>query len=193
MTLASISDYFLDQVPDACTRCRVERGEYVYKVGDNQPLIYLIERGVVKTGSLGPQGERVVYDVLQPGETFGDLDYLDEVEFFEFAQAATSAVVLAVDRSVFRHRTVHDPVVAEWFGQAVVRRWYKAEVRLLQRARETVENRLLHLSRQYGTPVRDADHGLHLPFELLSHQEMADLVGATRQTVSKKLKQVLRS
>lgn len=188
MTLDDLTHYLIDRSPATCSWQRLERGEYVYKPGDDEPFIYLIGRGVVKIGSLGPQGERVVYDVLQPGETFGDLDYIDDVEFFEFAQAATSLSLFVVHLSFFRHVIIHDPVVAEWFNETMVRRWYKAERRLLHRAHEPVERRLMQLQQQYDQPVRDADGVNHQIFELLSHQEMADLIGATRQTVSKKLK-----
>lgn len=47
---------------------RVDKGAYVYQPGDAQTHIHLIEAGVVKIGSYSPDGERVLYDVLQPGE-----------------------------------------------------------------------------------------------------------------------------
>ena len=190
MTTGQLIDYLIRRAPDACSRMRLERGDYAYKPGDNQPFVYLIETGIVKIGSLGPLGERVVYDVLQPGETFGDLDYLDDVEFFEFAQSATPALVVAVALPFFRHVIVNDPVVAGWFNETIVRRWHKAEMRLLHRAHEPVESRLRRLQEQYSQPVTDADGLLCTAFKLLSHQEMADLIGATRQTVSKKLKRI---
>lgn len=190
MTTDLLPDYLIGQSPGTSTRRRLERGDYVYKSGDNEPFIYLIEKGIVKIGSLGPLGERVIYDVLLPGETFGDLDYLDDAEFFEFAQAATSLSVVAVERPFFRYIIVHDPVVAEWFNKTIVRRWHKAEMRLLHRARETVERRLLQLKEHYRKAVNDADDVSHQVLGLLSHQEIADLIGATRQTVSKKLRAV---
>ncbi|AQG79522.1 Crp/Fnr family transcriptional regulator [Spirosoma montaniterrae] len=190
MTTDILTDYLITQSPKACLRKRLERGDYIYKPGDDAPYVYLLEKGVVKIGSLGPLGERVVYDVLRPGEVFGDLDYLDEVEFFEFAQAATSLSIVVVQLSFFRHIIIHDPVVAEWFNETIVRRWYKAEMRLLHRAHETVENRLYRLKEQHIQVVKDADGLAHQVLQLLSHQEIADLVGATRQTVSKKLRRM---
>lgn len=183
-------DHLLKLVPSACSRKRWERGDYIYKPGEEEPFVYLIEKGIVKIGSLGPFGERVVYDVLQPGETFGNLDYLDEVEFFEFAQPATSVSLIAIELAAFRYLIINDPTVAEWFNETIVRRWHKAETRLLQRAHETAERRIFRLKEQFNRQVNDADGITHTVFELLSHQDIADLVGATRQTVSKKLRNV---
>lgn len=191
----SVADYLLHHQKPAGTPSvgyqRVSRGAYIYRPADPAPFIYLIRKGVVKVGSFGALGERVLYDVLQPDETFGNLHYLDGdgVEFAEFAQAATSLDLLRIDFTYFRHMVVHDPVVAEWFNRVIVRRWCKAETRLLHRSQD-VETRLVSLRNEYSTPVADADAKRHDMFRLLSHQEIADLIGTTRQTVSRKLKRL---
>ncbi|MEZ0482969.1 Crp/Fnr family transcriptional regulator [Fibrella aquatica] len=181
-------DQLLDHCAHSWTRQYLEVGEYVYQPADVDANIYLIEKGLVKIGSLGTLGERVLYDLLQPGELFGDLNYLDEAEFFEFAQAATSLSVLAIDRRAFRQAVRIDPVLADWFQQTLVRRWHRAEVKLFQRSSEPVECRIRHLEQQYSSSIADAHNRLFRPFDQLSLQEIGDLVGATRQTVSRKVK-----
>ncbi len=181
-------DQLLDRCPHSWTRQHFEVGRYVYQPADLDAHVYLIEKGLVKIGSLGTLGERVLYDLLQPGELFGDLNYLDETEFFEFAQAATSLSVVAVDRNAFRQAVRLDPVLADWFQQMLVRRWHRAEVKLFQRSSETVECRIQHLEQQYSTYIADAYNRLLRPFDQLSLQEIGDLVGTTRQTVSRKIK-----
>lgn len=168
---------------------KFDKGTYIYEPGDEQSCIYLIERGAVKIGSYSADGERVIYDVLQPGETFGDLDYLDGgVEFFEFARTITSTTVLAIDLAFFKHIIFHDIVVSEWFNVAIVRRWWKAETRLLHMTRGNIQARLDNLRREYQKVIVDNEGHLHQLFDLLSHQDLADLIGSTRQTVSKKLR-----
>ncbi|WP_461095763.1 Crp/Fnr family transcriptional regulator [Spirosoma luteolum] len=183
----AIPDFLRQQ--SAVTSMRVAAGQFLYKPTDESPFIFLIDTGAVKIGSLGPLGERVTYDLLLPGETFGNLHYLDSdgVEFFEFAQAATAASLLAVELAYFRHIIIHDPVVAEWFNRVVVRRWCKAETRLLHMAHADTDTRLQALQRAYNQSITDADGRVHNALRLLSYQEMADLTGTTRQTVSKKL------
>lgn len=176
--------------PDQIHRQRIPKGAYVYQPGDEQTRIYLLERGVIKIGSYSPTAERVAYDVLQPGEFFGDLDYLthQNIEFFEFAQALTSVSVLAIDRPFFKHLIVHNPAASEWFNRSVVRRWWKAETRLLHITRGDADARLANLRKEYDKLVSDSDGRQHNVFRLLSHQVLADLTGTTRQTISKKLK-----
>lgn len=164
----------------------------MYQPGDPQTHIHLIEKGVVKIGSYSPDGERVVYDVLQPGEFFGDLNYLSNgIEFFEFARATTSVTVLSATLPFFKHVIVHDPVVSEWFNGNVVRRWWKAETRLLHMTRGDIDIRLDNLRKEYDKFVSDSEGRPHNVFDLLSHQVIADLTGSTRQTISKKLKEAM--
>ncbi|CCH00372.1 regulatory protein [Fibrella aestuarina BUZ 2] len=184
----AIIDHLIELCPQAWTRQLLDMGSYVYQPADADARLYLIEKGLVKIGSLGASGERILYDLLQPGELFGDLDYIDDAEFFEFAQAATPLSVLAIDRTAFRRAVRLDPVLADWFQQTLVRRWHRAETRLLHRSSVPVDGRIRFLEEQYSARVTDAHYHLHRPFDLLSLQEVGDLVGATRQTVSRKLK-----
>lgn len=169
---------------------RIAKGEYIYNPADLSPYVYLINQGLIKIGSFSSTGERVVYDLLKAGETFGNLHYLDNdgVEFFEFAQSVTSVDLYAIDFTFFRWAVVHDPVLANWFNTTLVRRWCKAETRLLQQARESIEARIDQFRLDFVAPIKDADNRIHRILNLLSHQEIADLIGTTRQTVSKKLK-----
>ncbi|WP_299458625.1 Crp/Fnr family transcriptional regulator [uncultured Microscilla sp.] len=166
-----------------------EKGEYVYLPNSPQNYIYLIESGVVKIGSYANNGEKVIYDILTPGETFGNLNYLGEdVPFFEFAQAISGAKTSVFELKFFKHLIVHDPTVSEWFNITVVGRWSKAETRLLYMTRGNIEARIENLQKELSHEVADKRGIAYNVFNLLSQQDIADLTGTTRQTVAKKLR-----
>jgi len=166
-----------------------EKGEYIYLPNSPQNYIYLIESGVVKIGSYASNGEKVIYDVLTPCETFGNLNYLGEdVPFFEFAQAISGAQTSVYELKFFKQIIVNDPVVSEWFNITVVGRWSKAETRLLYMTRGNIEARLENLQKELSHEVKDKRGASHNVFNLLSQQDIADLTGTTRQTVAKKLR-----
>lgn len=177
----------LDENPASWIQKTIQPGDFLYQPSDADSYVYWVEKGLIKIGSLGDLGQRVLYDLLKPGELFGDLDYLDEVTFFEYAQAATSASIIAIDRSTFRQATTHSPAMAEWFSELIIRRWHRAETRLLHRNGLAVNHRIQHLQAQYDSLIMDANDQWQRPFDYLSYQEVGDLVGATRQTVSRKL------
>ena len=193
MQAATVHNYLLSQAnaPENGRVQTFDKGVVVYQPGDEQTYIHLIEKGVVKIGSYSPDGERVVYDIRQPGEFFGDLQYLGNgVEFFEFAKAVTSVTVLSIALPFFKHGVVHDLVLSDWFNSSVIRRWWKAETRLLHMTRGNIEARLDNLRKEYDKTVCDGEGRPHNVFSLLSHQVIADLTGTTRQTISRKLKDV---
>ncbi|UHG94149.1 Crp/Fnr family transcriptional regulator [Spirosoma oryzicola] len=183
-----VVQHLLDDCSQDYSLRTVKPGDFIYQPADVDTHVYIIEKGLVKIGSLGEWGQRVLYDLLKPGELFGDLDYLDEVVFFEYAQAATSASVYVIDRPAFRHAVTHNPLLADWFSETVIRRWHRTEIRLLHRNGLIVDDRIRHLQEQYNSSVLDANNQLHRPFDYLSYQEIGDLVGATRQTVSRKIR-----
>jgi len=193
MPLHNAVQQLLDECSHSWSQQTIKPGDFVYQPADADTNLYLIHKGLVKIGSLGDWGQRVLYDLLQPGELFGDLDYLNEVVFFEYAQAATPVFVFAIDRPAFRHAVTHNPVLAQWFNETIVRRWHRTEIRLLHRNGLSVDDRIRHLQKQYTPLIRDANGQQQRPFDQLSYQEIGDLVGATRQTVSRKIRTPLES
>lgn len=188
MSLSITIQQLLDKCTSDWSRRTVKAGDFLYAPGDVDTHVYLIEKGLIKIGSLGDWGQRILYDMLQPGELLGDLDYLDDTTFFEYAQAATSASLFAINRGAFRYAVSHTPSLANWFSEMVVRRWHRTEVRLLHRNGLSVEERIRHLQKQYSALISDASNQPQHPFSQLSYQDIGDLVGATRQTVSRKIR-----
>ena len=177
----------LDEYPASWIQKTIQPGDFLYQPADADAYVYWVEKGLIKIGSLGDLGQRVLYDLLKPGELFGDLNYLDEVTFFEYAQAATTTSVFAIEQQSFRQATTHNPVLAEWFNELIIRRWHRAETRLLHRNGLAVNDRIRYIQAQYNSLIIDANDQWQRPFDYLSYQEVGDLVGATRQTVSRKL------
>ncbi|MDX2302730.1 MAG: Crp/Fnr family transcriptional regulator [Microscillaceae bacterium] len=164
-----------------------DKSDYIYQPGEKQHYIFLIEAGVVKIGSYDEEGQEVVYDVLTPGEIFGNLNYLEN-NFFEYARALCGCRLLVFRREFFKKIIVHDPKVSEWFNVTVVKRWYKAETRLLYMTRGNIEARLNNLIKELNQKVRDKEDKEVTAFDLLTYEDLANLAGTTRQTLSKKLK-----
>ncbi|GAB3498707.1 hypothetical protein GCM10027341_20740 [Spirosoma knui] len=185
MPFSDAVQLLLDTCSHSWFRKTIQAGDFVYQPADVDTHVYILEQGLIKIGSLGEWGQRVLYDCLQPQELFGNLDYLDEAVFFEYAQAATSVSIITIDRAAFRYAVTHNAVLASWFAETIIRRWHRTEVRLLHRNSLAVEERIRHLRAQYSLSIPDVDGRLHRPVDHLSYQEIGDLVGATRQTVSR--------
>src|SRR5438270_13913599 len=55
-----------------------QSGAFLFHEGDPGNVLYIILEGQVKIGHIGVSGEEVVYAILMPGDTFGELALFDE-------------------------------------------------------------------------------------------------------------------
>lgn len=95
------------------------------------------------------------------------------------------------DLAYFRYVTTHIPEAATWFTRQVVSRWCRAENRLFAVRSLNAEERVRRIMSQFQGNVVDSLGRQHELSQLLTYQDIADLTGMTRQTVSKVLKEKL--
>lgn len=168
---------------------KVAKGEYVYLPHNDLPGMYEVLAGVVKIGGYSPVGEEIVYDVLKPGDFFGNLRYFKEGPVFrEFAKALTDTALRLYNLPFFKSTVVKDERMAEWFNVYVVSRWCRIEGRFFSINANTPSVRIAALERELGTSVEDASGRQYIVFELLSQKDIAHLTGTTRQTVASVLR-----
>ncbi len=170
---------------------KLERGEYLYQPTDRLDTLYVVERGALKVGGYSPRGKEVAYDVLTRGELVGNLQYLPEGNFSEFARALTSVRVVRHPLRTFKKLVQQDVHLAEEFHQMIVRRWCRAETRLFHIASLPPDQRVIKLLEQYSLPITDADGRVHSMRNLLTQQDIANLCGLTRQTTARILRETI--
>jgi len=165
----------------------VERGVYLYEPPVKTTPIYEIISGIVKIGSYSQEGEEVCFDILGPGEFFGNLNYLDG-QFFEFSKTLTQVKLRVNEIDYFKDIIINIPEVSEWFHRKVVMRWWKAENRLYSIRSLDVEEKVKKVLTDFYK--MDEIRDFKALKKLLTLQDIADLTGLTRQTVSKVLKKL---
>ena len=170
-----------------------ERGEYLYLPTDRLETLFLIDQGAIKVGSYSAKGHEVTYDVLTSGELVGNLHYLPDNTFSEFAKALTKVRVTTYPVRAFKQQVRNDAQLANCLQQLIVRRWCRAETRLFHIASLSGTQRIVRLLEQYPIHVTDTDGQRFTLRDLLTQQDIADLCGLTRQTTSRILKELAES
>ena len=176
-----LSESYQEEVRKHVTGRELGAGSYVYLPVDDFHYIFEILQGGVKLGSYSSEGEEVVYDVLGEPDIFGNFHYLNG-RFFEFAKTLTPVTLRVYELKFFKKLIVHDPVMSEWFNRYIVDRWCRAETRLFHISSNNVKSRISKLKDQ----LRKIHHGI---FDRLTQKDIADLVGASRQTVAHSMRQ----
>lgn len=172
---------------DSMTTIDLHRGGTAFREGDAGDRLYVISAGKVKVGRRAGDGRENLLSVLGPGEMFGELSLFDPGPRMATATAVTEARV---------HELCHDDLIS-WLTRYpdVAMRLLEAFARRLRRANETladlvfsdvpgrVAKALLDLSTRFGRQTAD---GILVAHDL-TQEELAQLVGASRETVNKAL------
>ena len=169
------------------TETRLRRGEVLFREGDSGDKLFIVTEGKVKLGKSSSDGRENLLAILGPGQMFGELSLFD--------RGPRSATVTAVTDCVMQSLS-HDEML-EWLtGRPAVARGLLAQLgSRLRKANDVVADlvfsdvpgrvakALLDLASRFG---RTADDGVHVHHDL-TQEELAQLVGASRETVNKAL------
>jgi CRP-like cAMP-binding protein len=166
---------------------KIAKGSILFKEGDDGEHLYIIIDGKLKLGTSSGDGRENLLSILGPGEMFGELSLFDPGPRTSTATAVTDAKLLSLS---------HEKVIP-WLRQ-------NPEVslqlltRLSQRLRRTneavgdlvfsdvpgrVAKALIDLGDRFG---KTTPEGLLVNHDL-TQEELAQLVGASRETVNKAL------
>lgn len=165
----------------------LRRGEVLFHEGDSGDKLYIVLDGKVKLGRSSPDGRESLLAILGPGQMFGELSLFDP--------GPRSATVTAVTDTTFASLSHDDllkwldgrPMVANVLLSQLASRLRKANDVVSDLVFSDVPGRvakaLIDLADRFG---RVADDGVHVHHDL-TQEELAQLVGASRETVNKAL------
>ena len=171
------------QMPDV----KLSRGEHLFMEGDAGDRLYVVLEGKMKLTRASADGRESLWSVLGPGEMFGELSLFDPRPRTSTASAVTDVTLAALAHDALRPWLLERPEVSMHMLQALARRLRRANDVTANLVFTDVPGRvaknLLDLADRFGEQDRD---GLHVHHDL-TQEELAQLVGASRETVNKAL------
>ena len=185
---SSLGEQELDLLLEATTTKRLESKEILFRKGDPGNQLYGILSGSLKVTTTGADGKDVMFGLMGPGEVIGEIALLDAEERSASVVAVEPTELLTLHRRELIPFLENHPRAAIGLAgilAATVRRLSeRAEDRQTMPLPGRIAKRLLALSEQYGKhPIVGGPVEVHLP-----QQDLADLVGTTRESVNKQLR-----
>jgi len=188
------SGLFVDMEPQAARelseqlRTRsVPRGDIVFAEGDQGDTLFILLAGKIKISRAAADGRENMIALLGPGDLFGELSLFDPGPRTATAAALTDVELAGLHHDALRPWLSTHPQVAERLLRVLARRLRRTNDALADLVFTDVPGRvakaLLGLSERFG--VREAD-GVRVKHDL-TQEELAQLVGASRETVNKAL------
>ena len=168
------------------------RNDFVFRAGAPGRNVYFLRNGKVKIHQLSPLGREVILWFCFPGEIFGLAEVAGGGGRVVNAQACETSAVLAVAHEKFHDYLDRHPRLALLSMQVLSSRLRVLGEMFVNLVSDDVSTRvaklILRLSARYGTRV-GKEVFLNIP---LTHQEIADMVGTSRQTVTSVLSSLKR-
>lgn len=164
-----------------------QKGDLVFRAGAPGHHVYFLKTGKVKIYQLSPLGREVILWFCFPGEIFGLAEVARGGGRVVNAQACDQSEVLAVSQEQFKGFLMNHPQTSLLSMQVLSSRLRILGEMFVNLVSDEVNTRIakliLRLSARYGTRV-GKEIFLNIP---LTHQEIADMVGTSRQTVTSTL------
>ena len=166
---------------------QLDRGERLFSEGDAGEKLYIILTGKIKLTKAAPDGRENLLSVHGPGEMFGELSLFDPIPRTSSATAVTSAQLAGLAHDDLRAWLSTRPEVAMHLLQALAQRLrrindVKADL-VFTDVPGRVAKALLDLAERFGVQTPE---GVQVNHDL-TQEELAQLVGASRETVNKAL------
>ena len=152
---------------------------------EDKNKVYLIKRGQVKIYQLTSEGKRVISDTLGPGSVFGN--YGGEDQSQNFAEASSDTFVCIAKRETFFETVAKKPDVSAKFMSILFDQISQARDYITAMASGSVLSKLkfklVELGNRYGETKGDKVKIT----QRFTHEEIADMIGVSRETVTKLL------
>lgn len=185
--LAALDDEDAEALLSQMTPHRMERGDILFREGDRGDSLYVIADGKVKLGRTSADGRENLVAILGPGEMFGELSLFDPGPRTMTATAVAETTVLGFGNDALTRVLTGRPEVPKALLAALAKRLRRTNEHLADLVFTDVPGRvakaLLDLSDRFGRAV---DGGVLVSHDL-TQEELAQLVGASRETVNKAL------
>jgi CRP/FNR family transcriptional regulator, cyclic AMP receptor protein len=166
---------------------KVGRAETLFAEGDPGERLYVITEGKIKLGRTAPDGRENLLAILGRGEMFGELSLFDPGPRTATATAVTDATLFELGHDDLQPWLNDRPDVAAQLLAALARRLRRTNEAMADLIFSDVPGRvakqLIDLARRFGV---ETDDGLQVTHDL-TQEELAQLVGASRETVNKAL------
>lgn len=166
---------------------KYKKGQMIFFEGDISDKLYVINKGKIKIFKYTREGKEQILYILSEGDFVGDLSLLKKDEFKFNAEALEDSNICVLTKDDFDELLQENPEIAIEILQVVYDRIVRLENLIQSLSTKDIEARIAGLLLSF---VKDFGirKGHKIELELpLSREDIANYIGVTRETISRKL------
>jgi CRP-like cAMP-binding protein len=182
---AGLSEADMQAIGHATTMTHCVRGQQILAPDDPPDRIHIIKKGRVRVYRMSPDGKQLTLDIYEKGTILGDMGLLGQDRLPEaYAEAIDDGVICTISPDELRRLIERHPIVGVNVIRHLSRRLQSAERELEAMAYRRVDQRLarklLDLGQRFGVVT---ERGTLIQARL-TQQELAEMIGTTRETLA---------
>ena len=172
-------------VADAVVKRRFKRGEVIVEQGKKSNALFILLNGRARVLTADSRGREVILATLQPGDHIGEMSLIDNEPHSATVRAEVQTDVLMLGRTEFARCLPENSSMAYAVMRGLVQRLRQADRKIESLALLDVYGRVAHaLIEQAHTNAQ----GQQIIENKISRQDLAKTIGASREMVSRVMK-----
>jgi CRP/FNR family transcriptional regulator, cyclic AMP receptor protein len=189
---SELDDAHLEELSRLTTRRHLDKDAVVFFENDPGDSMFMVQSGRIRVTILGDDGREVILSMMGPGEFFGELALLDDEPRSATAIATEATELLCLARLDFEGLLRDNSSIMAALIRVLASRLRRANQQISTLALLDVYGRvasvILDMAREEGRRLKDG----RVVFRRATHQEIANRIGTSRETVTRMLKDLER-
>ncbi len=174
-----------ESVANAVSKRRFRRGELVVEQGEKTNTLFIILTGRVRVVTTDKRGREVILATLQPGDYIGEMSLIDNEAHSASCRAEVQTDMLCLGRAEFARCLPENSSMAYAVMKGLVQRLRHADRKIESLALMDVYGRVARALLEFAVADKD---GVLVIRDKISRQDIAKMVGASREMVSRVMK-----
>lgn len=166
-------------------KCCLKKHERLVEMGQTEQAFYVILSGHVNVVLPGNNGKSITLATLGAGECIGEMGALDQQPASATVIADGAIDVLRLDRDAFRDVLEQNPRISATILQTLAQRLNNTNQKIMRLATVSVQGRVARTLMDMATPSSTGELRVK---KRVNQSALADLVGASRETVGKAMR-----
>jgi CRP-like cAMP-binding protein len=183
---SEVIDTDLEAITSQLIERRYAKDTVVVEEGLAGEYMYVIRTGRVKVTKASDDGREKIMDFLEAGDFFGEMSLLDQAPRSATVRTLEVSQLMALSRVAFLDLLTRSPSLSLAVIRVLTHRLRDADEQASSMSFHRVEDRVRNLFQRIARVQEDGDGLLLTP--LLTHQQIADMVGTSRETVTRAIK-----
>lgn len=181
---ASLTDTQVETLAAASTRRAFPKGRMIVAEGEPSQSLYILLSGRAKVQRSDSEGKEVILAVLTSGEFFGEMSLIDDAPRSASVITIESCDFMAIQKETFKQMLAQSPEMCQAIMRGLVKRLREADRKIETLALLDVYGRVARVLLDFSEIVGEE----RVVKGKLPRQEIAKMIGASREMVSRVMK-----